>query len=131
VPAARRLALEQPLGGRVIAAALAWSFAAWLLYGVQVWLLATQLSVRGSTTAPAGYHRVCVRLERGLPGRAGPTGAGIRNVLLVAVLGPVLGASGATAVALVSRILTIVGDLAAAGGSGPVGSPPPLTTRGE
>ena len=37
--------------------------------------------------------------------------AGIRDVLLVALLGPVIGTAGATAVALVSRILMTLGDL--------------------
>ena len=40
-----------------------------------------------------------------------PAGAGIRDVLLVAILGPVLGVGSATAVALVSRALMTAGDL--------------------
>ena len=44
-----------------------------------------------------------------------PAGAGVREVLLVALLSPVLGVGAATAVALVSRVLTTVGDLLAAG----------------
>ena len=50
-----------------------------------------------------------------------PAGAGIRDVLLVAILGPVLGVGSATAVALVSRALMTAGDLltaALAGWSG-------------
>jgi hypothetical protein len=43
-----------------------------------------------------------------------PAGAGVREVLLVALLGPVLGTGGATAIALVSRVLMTVGDLATA-----------------
>jgi glycosyltransferase 2 family protein len=39
----------------------------------------------------------------------------VREVLLVALLSPVLGVGAATAVALVSRALTTVGDLLAAG----------------
>ena len=44
-----------------------------------------------------------------------PAGAGVREVLLTALLSPVLGVGAATAVALVSRALTTVGDLLAAG----------------
>jgi glycosyltransferase 2 family protein len=40
-----------------------------------------------------------------------PAGAGVREVLLVAMLGPVLGVADATAVALMSRVLTTAGDL--------------------
>jgi hypothetical protein len=39
----------------------------------------------------------------------------VRDVLLIAVLGPVLGAGSATAVALVSRALMTAGDLLTAG----------------
>ena len=44
-----------------------------------------------------------------------PAGAGVREVVLVALLSPVLGVGAATAVALVSRVLTTAGDLLAAG----------------
>ena len=50
-----------------------------------------------------------------------PPGAGVREVVLVASLSPVLGAGKATAVALVSRLLTTVGDLLAAGLAGWLG----------
>jgi hypothetical protein len=48
---ARRPALERPLRGRVLAAPLAWSFLAWLLYGLQVWWLATRLGAPAGTAA--------------------------------------------------------------------------------
>ncbi len=44
-----------------------------------------------------------------------PAGAGVRDVLLVALLSPVIGVGGGTAVALVSRVLTTAGDMLAAG----------------
>jgi uncharacterized membrane protein YbhN (UPF0104 family) len=43
-----------------------------------------------------------------------PAGAGVREVVLVALLGPVIGVGAGTAVALVSRALTTIGDLLAA-----------------
>jgi hypothetical protein len=43
-----------------------------------------------------------------------PAGAGVRDVILVALLGSAVGVGGATAVALLSRILMTVGDLATA-----------------
>ena len=48
---ARRPPLDQPLTGRVMAGALAWSCSSWVLYGLQIWLLATRLG------APAGRTR--------------------------------------------------------------------------
>jgi glycosyltransferase 2 family protein len=112
---ARRPPLERPLTGRVIAAAMAWSACAWLLYGLQVWLLALRLGAppgRGALLAVGGF---AFAWSAGFLVVLAPAGAGIRDVLLVAVLGPVVGVGAATAVALLSRILTIVGDLVAAG----------------
>jgi glycosyltransferase 2 family protein len=111
---ARRPPLERPLSGRVIAAALAWSGCAWGLYGLQVWLLALRLGAPPGRSALLALGGFAFAWSAGFLIVLAPAGAGIRDVLLVAVLGPVLGAGGATAVALVSRVLTIVGDLAAA-----------------
>ena len=51
-----------------------------------------------------------------------PAGAGIRDVLLVAALAPVLGTGPATAVALVSRAVNTISDLLVAGAAA---LPPP------
>ena len=44
-----------------------------------------------------------------------PAGAGVREVIMVAILGPVVGTAPATAIALVSRAVTAVADLVVAG----------------
>ena len=115
---AKRPPLEHPLTGRAIAIAIGWSMASWVLYGLQIWLLATRLDVAGGV--PAG--RVMLLAAGGFAFAwcvgflvvFAPAGAGVREVLLVALLGPVLGTGGATAIALVSRVLMTVGDLATA-----------------
>ncbi len=56
-----------------------------------------------------------------------PAGAGIREVLLVAALGPVIGTGPATAVALVSRAVNTISDLLCAGRRG--GRPLPRRYR--
>jgi hypothetical protein len=110
----RRPPLEQPLTARAIATSLAWSFVAWVCYGLQIWLLATRLGApRGSAVllALGGFAFAwCV----GFLAVFAPAGAGVREVLLVAVLGPVIGVGAGTAVALISRALTTIGDLLAA-----------------
>jgi hypothetical protein len=66
-----------------------------------------------------------------------PAGAGVREVLLIAALRPVLGTGAATAVALVSRGAMTAGDLLTAGlaagfsrGSGLAApEPPPSATK--
>src|ERR1035438_9232624 len=47
----RRPPLEQPLTARAIATSLAWSFLSWILYGLQIWLLATRLGAPRGTAA--------------------------------------------------------------------------------
>jgi glycosyltransferase 2 family protein len=108
---ARRPPLERPLTGRVVAGALAWSSAMWICYGLQIWLLATRVGLpygRGALLAVGGFAFAwCV----GFLIVFLPVGAGVREVLLIATLSPVIGVGAATAVALVSRVLSTAGDL--------------------
>ena len=76
---ARRPPLDQPLSGRVMVSALAWSCSSWVLYGLQIWLLATRLGAPAGRTAAPGHRRIRLCLERGFPrgirpGRGGHTG---------------------------------------------------------
>jgi glycosyltransferase 2 family protein len=111
---ARRPPLERPLTGRVVAGALAWSFSMWIGFGLQIWLLATRVGLpygRGALLAIGGFAFAwCV----GFLIVFLPVGAGVREVLLIAALGPFIGAGPAGAVALVSRLLMTAGDLSAA-----------------
>lgn len=111
---AKRPALEQPLTGRSIAVALGWSLASWVLYGVQIWLCAARLGVADGRVMLLAVGGFAFAWSVGFIVVFAPAGAGVRDVLLVAVLGPVLGVGGATAIAVVSRILMTVGDLATA-----------------
>ena len=108
---ARRPPLERPLTGRVMAGAVAWSCSSWVLYGLQIWLFATRLGAPAGRTALLSAGGFAFAWSVGFLVVFAPAGAGIRDVLLVAILGPVLGVGGATAVALVSRALMTAGDL--------------------
>lgn len=110
----RRPPLEQPLTGRAMAAALAWSWAAWVFYGLQIWLLATRLGAPPGRTVLLAVGGFAFAWSVGFLAVFAPAGAGVREVLLVALLGPVIGVGAGTAVALVSRALTTIGDLMAA-----------------
>lgn len=111
----RRPAVERPLTGRTIGVALGWAMVPWVLYGTQVWLLAVRLGApegRAVLLAVGGYAFAwCV----GFLIVFAPAGAGVREVLLVALLAPAVGTAGATAVALVSRVVMTAGDLVMAG----------------
>jgi uncharacterized membrane protein YbhN (UPF0104 family) len=111
----RRPPLEQRLTGRVIATSLAWSFGSWICYGLQIWLLAARLGAPRGAAALLGLGGFAFAWSAGFLAVFAPAGAGVREVLLVALLSPVMGVANATAVALVSRALTTIGDLLAAG----------------
>jgi glycosyltransferase 2 family protein len=112
---AKRPGLEEPLTGRVLAHALAWAFAAWLLNGLQIWLLTVKLGAPLGQAVLLSLGGYAFAWCAGFLVIFAPAGAGIREVLLVATLAPVLGTGAATAVALVSRAVTTASDLIVAG----------------
>lgn len=115
---ARQQPLKYPLSARTLAVALGWSFAVWFCNGVQIWLLTIRLGApigSGLLLAIGGY---AFAWSVGFIVVFVPAGVGLREVLLVATLSPVLGAGGATAVALLSRALTTAGDLLTAAAAG-------------
>jgi len=114
---ARRPGLEEPLTGKVIAVAVAWSVVSWLLYGLAVWLLATRVGFPVTTGYPLAVGAYALGWALGFLFIPDPAGAGIRDVVLIALLSRPHGvtASAAGAVAVVWRAVTIVGDLVVAG----------------
>jgi hypothetical protein len=111
---ARRPPLDQPLTVPTVAICLAWSAGSWVCYGLQIWLLAVRLGApRGDILLAIGAFSFAWSV--GFIAVFVPAGAGVREVLLVALLAPAVGVGAATAVALMSRALTTVGDLLTAG----------------
>lgn len=112
---ARRGGLERPLSGRGVTLALAWAVAAWVAYGVKVWVLAVDLDADPVTTLPLAVGGFALAWTAGFLFVVAPAGAGVREVALVVALAPALGADEALLVALVSRALMTAGDLVWAG----------------
>jgi len=114
---AKRPPLEQPLTTRAVAVSVGWSLVSWLFYGVQIWVLAIRLGAPDGRAALVSIGGFAFAWCVGFLIVFAPAGAGVRDVILVALLGSVLGTGtgGATAVALVSRILMTLGDLVTAG----------------
>jgi glycosyltransferase 2 family protein len=110
---AKRAPLEQPLTGRVIATAMAWGVVGWILYGLQIWLLAVRLHGSGGdgSLLALSIGAFAFAWCAGFLVVIAPAGAGVRELVLIALLTPALGVPKATAVALVSRVLMTVGDL--------------------
>jgi uncharacterized membrane protein YbhN (UPF0104 family) len=108
---ARQPALERPLSGPVLVQALGWSLAAWVCNGLQIYLLVPVHSGTALLLSVGAYAFAwCV----GFLIVFAPGGLGVRELLLAATLAPLVGLGTATAVALVSRVLTTVSDLLSA-----------------
>ncbi|MGH3275482.1 MAG: lysylphosphatidylglycerol synthase domain-containing protein, partial [Streptosporangiaceae bacterium] len=135
---ARRPPLEVRLTGRAVARALGWAFLSWLLYGTQIWLLVTALGAPAGKSAVLALGGFAFAWTIGFLVVIAPAGAGVRDALLALTLGLVVAHGAALAIALVSRLLLTVADLATAAvaailtrrpGPGSGAGQPPSTSR--
>jgi hypothetical protein len=108
---ARRPPLEQPLGGRALAICLGWSFASWLCYGLQIWVLAIRLGAPAGHALPLAIGAFAFAWSAGFLVILAPAGAGVREVVMTAMLHPPLTLGSAAAITLVSRAVTLVADV--------------------
>jgi uncharacterized membrane protein YbhN (UPF0104 family) len=105
-----RLARRPTWGG--FAVVVGWTVLGWLMYGLQVWALlasVTGLGVGVLLLAVAGYALAC---SAALALVVFPGGIGPREVILIAVLAPVLDRPGALTLALLARATATISDLA-------------------
>jgi len=110
---ARRPPLTAPLSFGGILRVAGWSIGAWLLYGVQVFVLARQLGADGGWLLLLQCTGAfAVAFASGPLLLVVPAGAGVREAALLLLLGPTITAPRAAVIAVVSRLLFIVGDLA-------------------
>ena len=134
----RRPPLERPLSAAGIGAAFGWALVMWACYALHVLLLAGPQHLGGDAARHAAVLPLTALGGYALAWTAGflfvvaPAGAGVREAALTLVLLPALGRPAATAVALVSRALMTVGDLAwGAFGAATRPGPPQVGTVGE
>lgn len=109
----RRDPLERPLSRRGVGAALGWALAMWAAYGVHLWLLVRPQDTEGrADLLLLSLGAYALAWTAGFLFVVAPAGAGVREVALIAALAPVLDAAAALAVAVLSRVLMTLGDLA-------------------
>jgi hypothetical protein len=111
----RRPPLEAPLTGRGTATAVAYLLGCWVLYGVQTWVLVRAVGGHDGSALLLSIGSFALASTLGLLFVIAPAGAGVREVVLILGLSPVLSAGQATTVAVVSRLLVTLADTAAAG----------------
>jgi glycosyltransferase 2 family protein len=110
---ARRPPLPAPLSLGGILRVAGWSVASWLLYGVHVFVLARQLGAEGGGLLLLQCTGAfAAAFASGPLLLVVPAGAGVREAALLLLLGSTVTAPRAAVIAVVSRLLFVVGDLA-------------------
>ena len=89
----------------------AWQLLYWLTWALHGFFLARSLGANSAEAcASMGFSPLANVL--GFVALAAPAGVGVREAVLVAGLGPIIGASGAIGAAVASRLVSLVADLA-------------------
>lgn len=112
--AAKRPPLDAPLKPKGVLQSAVWSYVTWLLIGGHLWLL---VHASGSTD-PSNYFlltaAIAIAMSAGFVAFFLPSGIGVREAMIVAVLSAGMPVGRALGIAFVSRILFTIADLAAA-----------------
>ena len=115
----RRAPLTHRLTWPGVLRVVGWATVAWLCFGAHLWLLANAQAAPGFRGLFLSFGAFPIAMTAGLFAIFAPSGLGVREAVLVAALVPVLPASGAAGtalgIALASRMVFIVADLATAG----------------
>ncbi|WP_433437856.1 lysylphosphatidylglycerol synthase transmembrane domain-containing protein [Nonomuraea sp. CA-141351] len=106
---ARKEPLDSVLPGRTVVIAVAWTALGWFVYGLHIWLLSGRPDLYIVATGAYAFA-----WATGILTVVVPAGVGVREGALVLVLGPVIGAPAALAVAIVSRLAFTLADATAA-----------------
>lgn len=106
----------EPVGGRDLLVSCAWALVMWVAFGTHLWLL---LVAHGQTPSPSVWllatGAYALAWIVGFLVVVLPAGAGAREAALVLALGATVDAGDALALALVSRVLMLAGDVLLAG----------------
>jgi uncharacterized membrane protein YbhN (UPF0104 family) len=109
----RRPPLEHRVQGKTIALAVLWCLLSYGVYGLHLWLLAdARVSILNILLMSAA---ISLGFTAGLFAFVLPSGVGVREAVLIGLLGTVISAGEASAISLVSRGMFTAGDLLMAG----------------
>jgi len=107
--------LERRIGMAGMARAIGWWLLGWVFYGVQAWLLVADVSGKGLAVLPLATGAYALAWSVGFILIPFPGGVGPREIALIAALAPVMTTGPAIVVAVISRLVMTVGDVAWAG----------------
>jgi glycosyltransferase 2 family protein len=109
---ARRPPLERQLSMAGMAKAVAWSLLGWGFFSVHSWLLVADLTDKGVSVLPIAAGAYALAWSVGFVLIPFPGGVGPRELAFIAALAPVMPRGSAIVVAVVSRLVLTVADLA-------------------
>jgi glycosyltransferase 2 family protein len=95
---------------RGVVTALGWQTSSWVAVGGEVFVLCWALHAPIARTLPLALGATALAWSAGFLAVPLPSGAGLRELITIAMLSSVLSVPSATVVALTSRIISIVGD---------------------
>jgi uncharacterized membrane protein YbhN (UPF0104 family) len=111
---ARRAGPAPAISGTAVLRSSGWALVMWLAFGAHAWFLATGLGARGAADAATVTGAFALAWVVGFLVVIAPAGAGPREAALVLALAPVMGTADAFVLALISRLLMVVGDVVTA-----------------
>jgi uncharacterized membrane protein YbhN (UPF0104 family) len=115
--------MDSQLSWSTVVRATGWALLSWLFFGLHLLALVNGVGVHGWHVAAASIGGFALAVSAGILFIPAPAGAGVRDAVLIAALGAVLGSGTAVAVGLVSRVVLIVVDLMLAAGFGLASGP--------
>lgn len=111
----RKPSLPRPFTWRGVGTAFGWLLVTWICYGTHLWLLANALGAPGWNGFLRSLGGFALAMTAGALLFVAPSGAGVREGLVVAALVSVMSQGHALALAVVSRMIFVVADVLAAG----------------
>ncbi len=111
----RKPPLDHTLRVGVVARSLGWALVSYLLFGAHLWLLANSLVDPGPAAMLLCAGAIALGFTAGLFAVFLPSGVGVREAVVVGALTTMVTVGQATGIAVASRLVFTVGDLAVAG----------------
>lgn len=107
---AHRTGPAPAITGAALLRSSGWALVMWLAFGAHAWVLASRLGADGLRDATTVVGAFALAWVVGFLVVIAPAGAGPREAALVLALAPVMDTPDALVLALVSRVLMLVGD---------------------
>ncbi|MGZ6769649.1 MAG: lysylphosphatidylglycerol synthase domain-containing protein [Mycobacteriaceae bacterium] len=107
----RRSPLPRRLTFRGVAPALGWCAVSWVLYGISLWLLASDQSIPGAGGLVKCVGALALAMTAGVLAVVAPSGIGVREAVVVAALTPYMDPGIALGLALASRLVFTVAEV--------------------